>query len=106
MVMGIYLAALDNNFNSERMHDTVQTGVNAGEFKYKIAWRKPTKRFIAQKVYEKKRYDYLKVMLGSVYKRAEKGGKRKSRKRIMAPSERDSREDIVNKTKKLSRFSK
>ena len=106
MVMGTYLTALDNNFNCERLQDTIRTGVNAGKYKNKIAWRKPTQKLIARKVYTAKRYDYLKVMMRSIYKRVEQGGKRKSRKRFMAPSERDDRENIIEKTKKLSRFGK
>ena len=106
MVMGTYLTTLDNNFNCERLQDTIRTGVNAGKYKYKIAWRKPTQKLIARKVYTAKRYDYLKVMMSSIYKRIEQVGKRKSRKRFMAPSERDDRENIIEKTKKLSRFGK
>ena len=98
MLMGTYLAALDNNFNAERCQE--------GKERYKIAWRKPTKKLIARKVYPKKRYDYLRIMLSSVYKRAEKGKKRHSRKRVMAPVERDNRENIIELRKKLARFSK
>ena len=71
MVMGTYLTALDKKFNCERLQDTIRTGVNAGKYKYKIAWRKPTQKLIARKVYTAKRYDYLKVMMSSIYKRVE-----------------------------------
>ena len=99
--MGTYLAALDNNFNSVRELDTTQSG----KYKFTIAWRKPTKKFIARKVYKKKRYDYLKVMMTSAYKRAELGKRYKSLKRNMAPTEREARKIIIERAKKLSRFS-
>ena len=104
MVMGSYLAALDHNFNACRQQDKVKRGENIGQYRYKIAWRKPTKKLVARKVYTKKRYDYLKVMMSSVFKRAKGGKKRKSLKRVMAPSERDDRDVIIARTKKLSRF--
>ena len=106
MVMGTYLAALDNNFNSERRQALIQSGGEVGKLRYKIAWRKPTKKLIARKVYAKKRYDYLKIMMTGTYKRAQKGERHRSRKRVMAPAERPCREDIIEKTKKLSRFKK
>ena len=95
MVMGTYLAVLDNNFNSVREQDTSQSG----KYKFAIAWRKPTKKFIARKVYKKKRYNYMKVMMSSTYKRAELGERRKSLKRVMAPKERDTRETIIERAK-------
>lgn len=104
MVMGAYLAALDNNFNSERAQDIIQSGHDVGKYKYKIAWRKPTKKFIARKVFQKKRYDYFKIMMTSIHKRAVTGRKRKSRKRFMAPSDRESREEIIERGQKLSRY--
>lgn len=101
MVMGAYLAALDNNFNSGRSQATDL----AGNARFKIAWRKSTKKLVARKIYAKKRYDYLKVMLSSVYKRAERRKRGKSRKRVMAPKDRDDRDDIIARGKKMSRFS-
>ena len=104
MVMGSYLTALDHNFNSNREHDVINSGENIGCSKYKIAWRKPSKKFIARKVYKKKNYDYLKIMMSSVFKRVEKEKKgRISRKRIMAPPDRD-KDFIIERTEKLSRF--
>ena len=106
MVMGGYLAALDNNFNSGRAQDTIKSGVDTGGKMFRIAWRKPAKKYIARKVYQKKRYDYLKIMMSSCYKRAIAGKKRRSLKRVMAPVERDSKEAIVERAKKLARFTK
>ena len=37
MVTETALAALDNNFNSEREQDTIKSGENIGKYKYKIA---------------------------------------------------------------------
>ena len=36
MVVGTYLATLDNNFNSEKGQEDI------GKYKYKIAWKKTT----------------------------------------------------------------
>ena len=64
----------------------------------------PQKR-VARMVYIKKNYDYLKIMMSSVYKRVEKEKKRRiSRKRTMAPSDKESRDVIIEGTEKLSRF--
>ena len=106
MVMGSYLAALDHNFNANRSQALIQSGEEIGKPRYKIAWRKPTQKLIARKVFTKKRYDYLKVMMSSVYKRAQLRNKRKSNKRYMAPIERDSRDIIIERAKKMARFSK
>ena len=37
MVIGTYLAALDNKFNSEGGQDTIKSGENISKFKYKFA---------------------------------------------------------------------
>ena len=68
MVMGTYLAALDNNFNSERGQDTIKSGENIGRYKYKIAWKKTTQKHMARKVYQKKQYGKFKIMMKSVHK--------------------------------------
>ena len=105
MVMGSYLAALDNNVNSERNQESIKSGENIVKYKYKIAWRKPTKKLIARKVYQKKSYENFKVMMKSVAKRASKGKQnRKSRNEFMAPSQRDDREVIIERTKKVIAF--
>lgn len=106
MIMGAYLTALDNNFNCQRRQAKVNSGENVGKYRYKIAWRKPSHKFIARKIYTKKSYDYLKIMMSSVYKRAQKGGRRKSQKRIMAPSDHEDREVIIERAKKMARFAK
>ena len=40
MVMGTYLAALNNNFNSERGQDIIKSSKNIGKCKYKVVWKK------------------------------------------------------------------
>ena len=100
MIMGAYLAALDNNFNTWQKQETNQEG----KVRFKIAWRKPKKDFIARKVFQRKNYDYLKIMLSSVYNKAKNRNKAASRKRPMAPLERDDRSTIIERAKKLSRF--
>ena len=84
MVMGTYLAVLDNNFNSESRQDTIKSGENIGKHKYKIAWKKTTQKCVARKVYQKKQYGNFKMM-ESVHKYIEKhkNKKRKSSKRVM-----------------------
>lgn len=102
MVMGAYLTALENNFNADRGVELLPNG----ETKYKIAWRKPTHKYIARKVYKKKRYDYLCIMKYSVYKRAANCERHISRKRVMAPGMVcGQRNEIVSRAKKLARFS-
>ena len=54
MVMGTYLATLDNNLNSERGQDTIKSGENMGKYKYKIAWKKTTQKHVARKVLSEK----------------------------------------------------
>ena len=45
----------------------VTCGANIGNlYKYKIIWRKPSQKYIARKVYQKKDYEYLKIMTRSV----------------------------------------
>ena len=53
VVMGTYLAPLDNNFNSEKEQDTIKSGKNIGKYKYKIAWKKITHKRLARKVCQK-----------------------------------------------------
>ena len=61
----LYLTALDTDFNCERLQDTVQTGVNAGKYKYNIAWRKPRKKLYRDNIIYKRKswwvaYIYIK----------------------------------------------
>ena len=99
MVMGTYLAALDNNFNSERRQDTIKFGKNIGKHKYKIAWKKTTQKRVAREVCQKKQYGNFKIMIKSVHKYIEKHKykKRKSSKRVMAPDEQEDREEPIKK---------
>jgi len=61
-------------------------------------------KFIARKFKEKKRYDIFKVVMTRCYKRAEKNKKSKSRKQVMAPKERDSKDVIIERAIKTARF--
>ena len=85
MLTASYLAALDNNYNAERRQVKIKSGENIGKFRYKIAWRKATKKFTVRKVLEKKNYTYLKSMLGKTCLAAKSKNKVATRKRIMAP---------------------
>ena len=51
--MGTYLAALDNNFNSESGQDIIKSGENIAKYKYKIACKKTAHKRVARKVYKK-----------------------------------------------------
>ena len=84
MLTAPYLAALDNNYNAERRQAKIKSGENIGKFRYKIAWRKATKKFTVRKVLEKKDYTYLKSMLGKTCLAAKSKNKVATRKRIMA----------------------
>ena len=106
MQMGAYLTALDNNFNTWRTQDVIKSGEDAGKPMYKVAWRKPSKTFIAWRVYQKKHYEYLGIMMNSVHKKATFGVRRKSAKQVMAPVERCERQEIIERAKEFARFSK
>ena len=60
MVMGTYLAALDNKFNSERGQDTIKSGKNIGKYKYKIAWKKTTQSMWPEMYIRKNNMEILK----------------------------------------------
>ena len=60
MVMGTYLAALDNKFNSERGQDTIKSGENIGKYKYKIAWKKTSQSVWPENYIRKNTTEILK----------------------------------------------
>ena len=90
MQFGAYLTAIDTNNNVSRSQAVVSKSSDEstiGKKRFKIAWKKATKKRVARIVYEAKSYNYLKKGMLSVYKRAEFGKKRKSKnKRAMAPT--------------------
>ena len=106
MVVGTYLAAFYNNFNSERGQDTIKSGEHIGKYKYKIAWKKTTQKPVARKVCQKKQYENFKIIMKSVHKHIEKSKnkRRKSRKRVMAPAEQEDQKKLIKKTQLMTRF--
>ena len=67
MEVGTMLAALDNNYNTGRDQKKMITPGKGLKLSvrnyYRVAYRKPTKKFIARKFYNKKDYLYLRTML-------------------------------------------
>lgn len=115
MLMGTMLAALDNNKNCGRQQKKTVAKKSSGlnltvKCHYRVNWRKPTKKFRARKVYEKKTYGYMLEMMESVRQRASTGKAGRSsspiKRKIMAPSERPERTELIEKLKKYSRFDK
>ena len=109
MQFGAYLEALDTNNNVSRSQAVVSESSSdestIGKKRFKIAWKKATKKRVARIVYEPKSYNYLKKRMLSVYKRAEFGKQRKSKnKRVMAPTCTDTKEEIIERKLKYSRF--
>ena len=104
------LAVLDNNNNSGRdqkktvtKKDSMRMSVKSH---YRIAYRKPSKKFIARKFYTEKSYGYLRRMLESVQERASSGMKcdRPTKTKNMAPKERRSRLELIADSTKYKRF--
>ena len=109
MELGSMLAALDNNYNAQREQATSLKDKK----RYKIAYRKVTKKFVARKVLVKKNYSYMQDMLKSSLKRADMGKKRsKPTKRAFMSlkqeeqEERRPGEETIESTCKHSRFNK
>ena len=78
MVMGTYLAVLENNFNSERVQDTIKSGENIGKYKYKVARKRFAHKHVAKKLYQKKHFGNSKIMMISLCKYIEKQKKSNS----------------------------
>ena len=110
MELSAFLAAMDTNANVNGNQAVVRSSedrTKIGKHRFKIAWRKATKKRVARIVYEPKNYTYLRKGFLSVYKRAEFGKKKKpAKKRIMAPENEDTKEEIIEWRLKYSRFQK
>lgn len=111
MEIGTMLAALDNNHNTGRGQKRTILRSNKGRITvknhFRIAYRKPMKKFIARKLYERKQYLYLKDMMHEARLRAENGCAYKlipTKRKHMAPTERDSRNDLISRSIKYGRF--
>ena len=62
MVARTALAALDNNYNTGRQHARTLTG----ELRYKVAYRKGRKDWVAKLINEDKSYNYITTMMTRV----------------------------------------
>lgn len=78
---------------------------------FRIAYSKPTKRFVAKKEKVAKDYNYLVDILGNIITRVEENRKVTTEKRskrklslTVAPSEREDREVIIEQSTKYSRL--
>ena len=108
MEIGTMLAVLDNNNNTNREHMKTVSRTKRGikvKSHYRIAYRKSSKKFIARKFYEKKKYEYLKEMMFEISERALAGNKciDSTKRKRMAPTDRNRRE-LIEKSLKYSRF--
>ena len=111
MELGTMLAALDNKFNACRSQkhsvELVEKGLGVKiKRHFRVAYRKPNKKFIARKSYEEKSYYYLLELMDDIRRRAASGEKDLSEtKRVcMAPKKRLSKEEMVQNCMKFSRF--
>ena len=103
------LAGLNNNFNVGRdQKTTIVVSIKSIKVKkdFKIAYRKPSHKFIARKFYNKKEYSYLKNTIEESRKITQQGAKnlRKCKRKIMAPIEQDSRKELIEKCVKYYRL--
>ena len=103
------LAALDNNNNTGREQYRTLSATEKGlkvKSHFRIAYRKSSKKMIARKFYTRKEYHYLKIMMDEARKNAAVGLRNTcpTKRKIMAPSTRDSRNDLIAKCQKFSRF--
>ena len=78
---------------------------------FKIAYSKPNKRFVVKSVKEEKNYEYIKYIFRKIIKRVnagKKSSKRNGTKRQLslrvAPRERPSRDEIIDRSQKYKRI--
>ena len=111
MELGTMLAALDNNMNTGReQKKTITKHSNTSisiKNHFRIAYRKPTKKFVARKFYNKKSYNYLRDMLESVRQNSNMGQRSSTPTKFkrMAPVTRErTRTEIIEDCVKYKRF--
>jgi len=110
ITVGNMLAALENNHNTGRKQKVTQRKVAASKTvlksHYRIAYRKPKKKFIARKYYEPKSYNYFFNMKANVQQNVinNKRCLKPSTRKRMAPNEREERGTMIRKSLKYSRF--
>lgn len=107
---GTQLAVLDNNNNTGRIQK--RTIASSSKLRlsiknhYRVAYRKPSKKFIARVCYERKRYNYLREMLKEVQERGIQGVKSTvpTKKKVMAPLDRKNKFEMIQDCVKYKRF--
>lgn len=105
------LAALDNNFNTERKQKVSKVTSSILSLKvrkhFRVAYRKPSKKFIARKVYEKKSYQFKKDIMTRTMEKAAAGLEclAATKRKTMAPmQDRPSKSFLIEQYAKHSRF--
>ncbi|XP_031565198.1 uncharacterized protein LOC116300461 [Actinia tenebrosa] len=108
MIAGTELAALDHNHNANRKQATGQGEEEEVIFRYRIGWSKVFKKYTAKPVLQNKDYSYLKDITAKVLVRVDKGecGLENTvvPPQTLAPAEKPSREEVIEKRKLFARF--
>ena len=78
---------------------TKKFGKNIGKYEYKIAWKKAAYKHVARRLYQKKQYGNIKIMVKSVRKYIKKHNNKKSKwyKQVMSPDEQEDQEELIKK---------
>ena len=104
------LAAMDHNVNVDRKQATTKPKEGRPKPKFKIAYHRYSKRFVAKKIKVDKSYRFLRDIAVECYFRAVDGDREKKENRLerkrlfVTPSERPSREEIIENSTKYSRI--
>jgi len=109
METGMMVAAMDQNINIDCGYAITKT--KEGEYKPKceIGYHRYADRFVAKKVKNVKKYDFMRDIVVNCYFKAidnQKGEKVKRKRLFRAPQERPDRDEIIEKSVKFSRFDK
>lgn len=108
MEAGVKLAALDHNLNIKRNQATKTTKEGSAIPRFKIAYHRYSKRFVAKKVLTEKSYSFLRNIAVEGYFKAldRQGSKQKGRKRLfITPVDRPDRNETIESSTKYSRKS-
>ncbi|XP_066918258.1 uncharacterized protein [Clytia hemisphaerica] len=106
MECGMMLAALDHNLNINReQKQTLKEGKLVRRFK--IAYHKYSKRFVAKQVKKDKSYDFLRDIAVRCHHTVAAGNRKFTTKRkrlYVTPAERPAREETIERSTKFSRM--
>ncbi|XP_052767015.1 uncharacterized protein LOC128207876 [Mya arenaria] len=107
MIARTQLAALDHNHNVNRAQATVKTGSRKGEKRFRTEFSKLSKSWIAKKMYEKKSYEYLEILMEKTLETEKLNCTRPNRRSLppnISRNEKPRKEIIVQG--RVSRFGK